>query len=311
MKIKAVTIIIVTYNGMPWLKRCLDSCMDYPVIVVDNASTDGTIDYITKNYPQVTLLPQNKNLGFGQANNLGIAYALNKAAERVFLLNQDAYLQQDCIKNLIEVQQRNPQFGILSPIHLNGNGDRLDRNFSHYMRYDRNPDFYSDYILGKPFQVIYDVPFVNAAGWLMSRDILNTVGGFDPIFFHYGEDENYCHRATYHNYKIGVVPNVFLNHDREDREVPNVKRGSPKYFELMERNLKKKFADINLETQTEIEALIFKRTKSRNRAYAKLDFATAEYLKNEVSLLKKIKPQIYKSVVQNRTSGKNHLPNKD
>ena len=113
-------IIIVTYNAMNWLSKCLNSCKDYPVVVIDNASTDETVTYIKKQFPKVHLIPQSKNLGFGQANNLGIRYALNNGADYVFLLNQDAYLQGECINQLIKIHQNNPEFGILSPIHLNG-----------------------------------------------------------------------------------------------------------------------------------------------------------------------------------------------
>src|SRR5690554_4518907 len=136
-------IIIVTYNGMPWIKKCLDSCRQYPVIIVDNASTDETISYIENNFPEIQLFPQPKNLGFGQANNLGIKYALAQGAEYVFLLNQDAYLHTECIETLIAVHKQNPEYGILSPIHLNGKGDRLDQNFSNYVEYRNNSVFYS------------------------------------------------------------------------------------------------------------------------------------------------------------------------
>ncbi|MBZ9787851.1 glycosyltransferase [Psychroflexus sp. CAK57W] len=94
-------VIIVTYNAMSWIDRCLQSTGDYPVVVVDNASTDQTVVHIQSNYPKATLLPQNKNLGFGQGNNVGISYALNQGAEHVFLLNQDAYLVVDVLEQFI------------------------------------------------------------------------------------------------------------------------------------------------------------------------------------------------------------------
>ena len=212
-----IRIVIVTYNGMKWLAQCLESTKPYPVIVVDNNSSDGTIDYIKSNYPDIILLPQEENLGFGRANNIGISYALNEDTDYVFLLNQDAYLEKDCILKLLESQKNNTEFGILSPIHLNGDGTKLDENFSSYLTYSRNSDFYSDYVLNKKKKEIYEVPFVNAAGWLLSKKLLQEVGGFDPIFFHYGEDDNYCHRVLFHDLKIGIVPNLFLRHDRENR----------------------------------------------------------------------------------------------
>lgn len=85
---------------MQWLQKCLDSCKGYQVIIVDNNSTDGTVSFIKENFPNIHLIPQTENLGFGQANNIGIKYALEQRAEYVFLLNQDAYLQEGCLGNL-------------------------------------------------------------------------------------------------------------------------------------------------------------------------------------------------------------------
>ena len=94
--------VIVTYNGMKWVERCLDSLRQstYPItpIVIDNLSTDGSKEYIPSHFPEVIWLPQEKNLGFGQGNNVGMRYALEHDADYVLLLNQDAYLHKDSIK---------------------------------------------------------------------------------------------------------------------------------------------------------------------------------------------------------------------
>ena len=74
-----VYIIIVTYNAMQWLSKTLSSIpAEFSVVIVDNNSSDKTLDFINNNYQQITVLPQSENLGFGKANNLGISYALNK-----------------------------------------------------------------------------------------------------------------------------------------------------------------------------------------------------------------------------------------
>ena len=98
-----VHIVIVTYNGMSWLPKCLDSIPDgMPTIVVDNASTDQTCFYIQKEHPAVHVLAQKENLGFGRANNLGIQKALDEQTDAVFLLNQDAYLQKTVSQRLLK-----------------------------------------------------------------------------------------------------------------------------------------------------------------------------------------------------------------
>ena len=65
---------------------------------------------------------------------------------------------------------------------------------------------------------VYDVPYVCAASWFISKDVLETIGGFDPIFFHYGEDDNYLQRVLYHGLRVGICPAVSVCHDVEFRE---------------------------------------------------------------------------------------------
>lgn len=300
-------IIIVTYNGMTWLKKCLDSCANYPVIVVDNASADETVSYIRTNFPEIKLLEQTKNLGFGQANNLGIRHALDAGANYVFLLNQDAYLHEGCIEALIATHKQHADFGIFSPIHLNGKGNRLDKNFSNYMGYINNPDFFSDFVLKRPLQEIYEVPFVNAAGWLLSLRILETVGGFDPIFFHYGEDVNYCQRAIYHKFKIGVVPNAFIRHDRETRKVLIASGESIQHLNKIERTLKLKFGDINQDKIEYLDELKKKKIWRKRFNYLIGKWSEAVFLKKEIKLITDTKKELLISRVQNLKVGRNHL----
>lgn len=217
MKIIAV---VVTYNGMKWYKRCFDSLQQSSIpvetVVIDNKSNDGTLEYIKTNYPDITLLESDSNLGFGKANNLGFKYAIEQNADFVFLLNQDAWVKVDTIERLVNKMMENPEFGILSPIHLSGDESSLDFNFSYYIFPDRCPDLVSDFVKkGEAMDMIYPAKFVNAALWLISRDCLNTIGGFDPLYPHYGEDQNYISRLEYHNYKLGIYPRVFGVHDRD------------------------------------------------------------------------------------------------
>jgi GT2 family glycosyltransferase len=302
-----IHIIIATYNAIPWLSKCLVSTKPYKIIVVDNNSTDETVNFIKANYTDVTLLQQTKNLGFGQANNLGISYALKQAADYVFLLNQDAYLKDNCLDILIDFLRKNKEYGILSPLHLNGTGTGLDGNFSNYVNYAGNKDFFSDYVLNKSIKPIYTVPFVNAAGWLISRECLEIVGGFDPLFFHYGEDDNYCQRVDYHGFKIGVVPGAKLLHDRENRLGPELTYGDRKYFQAMERQLKLKYADISKPWDTELDNLIRKRKNAWLKTTIKLDFKRATFFRNEYFMLQRIKSEILTSRKTNKLPGLQYL----
>jgi len=214
-----VFVIVVTYNGLKWIDKCLGSLRNSRIelqpVVIDNHSTDGTVEYIKTNYPGVHLIENSENSGFGKANNIGLEYAIKNNCDYVFLLNQDAWIEPDTISNLVEIHKRNPIYGILSPLHLSGNKEELDYNFSIYISADRCPRFVSDLILKRAeLQEVYTINFVNAALWLICRECLEVVGGFDPIFPHYGEDDDYIYRVHYHQLKVGICPAVRACHDR-------------------------------------------------------------------------------------------------
>ena len=221
-----VFVIIVTYNGMNWIKRCLSSLREsaYPVqiIVVDNLSADGTPDYITQNFPEVFLINAEKNLGFGRANNIGLQKALAENADYVFLLNQDAFIAADCINILIEASAVNTAFKILSPFHLNYAGDAIEAYFNKYIIANEAPQYINDLYMNK-VKKIYAVSFVHAAGWLLTIDTIKEIGGFDPLFYHYGEDNDYIQRVLFRNYKVGFVPHAIMFHKGTNEEFLNEK----------------------------------------------------------------------------------------
>jgi GT2 family glycosyltransferase len=216
--------IIVTYNGSYWIEKCIssleESSVAINVIVVDNCSTDNTVELIKNSFPNVLIVESDSNLGFGKANNLGIAKAYHAGADYVFLLNQDAWVFPNAVEELIKVQRSNPEYYVLSPIHLDGKGKNLDFSFSTYISPYRCDGFISDMVLKKPaIKAVYPLSFVNAAFWLLSRESITKVGGFDPIFPHYGEDDDYLQRVHFHSGKVGICPLSFGCHDRDQTPV--------------------------------------------------------------------------------------------
>lgn len=215
---KKIYTIIVTYNAMRhgWIERCLNSLRESTIpvipIVVDNCSTDGTCEYVPRNYPEVVWFPQNKNLGFGQANNVGIKYALKNRADYVLLLNQDATISNNAIELML---QESDGESLLSPLHLNGNGNKLDNMFRNKMR-EIQGTFFDDITILKQLKKQYMMPEFPAACWLMPRKLIEKIGGFNPLFFHYGEDDNYHNRLSYHKIKTIIVPQALMFHDRKE-----------------------------------------------------------------------------------------------
>lgn len=218
----SVLVIIVTYNGMQWLDKCLNSVYESSVsldaIVIDNGSTDGTQDYIKENYSQVKFVQSQENLGFGKANNIGLQYALEHNYDYVYLLNQDAWIMPDTVDKLINIHKKNPNYGILSPFQIQANMQFLDKIFvSGVCSYPSNSYLLDDLYFNR-LKDIYVVPLVMAAHWLISKECLQQVGGFSPTFPHYGEDDNYANRTLYHGFKIGIVPHAVAVHDRGNRK---------------------------------------------------------------------------------------------
>ncbi|WP_417370986.1 glycosyltransferase family 2 protein [Gelidibacter japonicus] len=298
-------IIIVTFNGMAWIDTCLKSCINYPTIVVDNASSDETVSFIEANYPNVILIKQSVNLGFGQANNVGIRYALDQGAEHVFLLNQDAYLIDTVLEELISFQKQNPDYGILSPIHITGNQKKLDKNFSNFMLKEKTGQFYSDFVLRNTLADVYEVPFVNAAAWLISKKCLETVGGFDPLFFHYGEDDNYCQRVAFHGLKIGVLPQCYIIHDREERIQVPPELFSFEYYKNIEKNYKVTFANLNADNT--LNNRLRKLQKTILKLQFKMKFKKAKIFKRELEILNRIKPLVSMSRDRNKLKDSHYL----
>ena len=216
--------IIVTYNAMrcSWIEKCLRSleASTVPVtpIVIDNGSTDETRQYVPTNFPQAVWLPQEKNLGFGQANNVGLRYALEHDADYVLLLNQDATISVDSIEKMLPQTDNDT---ILSPLHLNGDGTRLDASFKLCLKASDNTLF-DDLLISRQLQSSYSGPTVAsgcvipAACWFMPISIVKTIGGFNPLFFHYSEDVNYAQRINYHKKVFRICPQAVMHHDRQE-----------------------------------------------------------------------------------------------
>lgn len=228
-----VYVIIVTYNGSKWIRKCLKSLQNSSIVVhilvVDNNSTDDTLE-IVKEFSSVEIFKSSENVGFGKANNLGIQHALSKGAGYFFLMNQDTWIDSNCIEVLVNAIKKHPEFLIVSPLHLDGTGKHLDYKFSYYASPFYTDNLMSDLIINKTqLQEVYETKFVNAAFWLLSRYTIERVGLFDTLFPHYGEDSDYANRVLFHNYKIGISPFVYGFHDRPQRG-----------FEIEDANYKKR-----------------------------------------------------------------------
>lgn len=209
-----IYVIIVTYNGEKWIKLCLDSLLktklDLTIIVIDNASTDNTTSVLNQYSDNINFYELKKNIGFGQANNIGLKEAEKNNADFVLLLNQDAFISDNMIECLIDKFEAYPEYGILSPVHFQYDGENLDLAFTGYCP----RDFLND-LFFKKVRDVYKTEMVNAAIWLIKGEVVKRLGGFDKLFFHGGEDNDFARRLQYNNLSIGIVPKAHAYHSHE------------------------------------------------------------------------------------------------
>jgi GT2 family glycosyltransferase len=156
------------------------------------------------------LILNGKNLGFGRANNIGLQIALQERADFVYLLNQDAWVEETTFEVLIEALRRHSEFCLMSPWQV-----FPDRNTEYWFDvfFQNREHSQVDYPEEGIFQS--DSP---AAHWMLSRECIEKVGGFSPSFHHYGEDENYMQRIKWHGMKAGVCRSAIAVHDTGVRE---------------------------------------------------------------------------------------------
>lgn len=286
-----ISVVIVTYNAEHWLDKSLGNLMlstiPLNVIVIDNGSIDRTQKLIKENYPEVDFIQSDINLGFGKANNIGIKRAYEAGSDFVFLLNQDAWVENDTIEKLVNIAEKKPEYGIVSPIHMNGKGDALDFRFSHYISPAKCPKLVSDTFLNKTKNDIYETLFVNAAAWLVSRKCIETIGGFNPIFHMYGEDDNYIHRLHYHGYKVGIYPFAKIYHDREDK---NTTISENQYEKDIKKSLLVKYSNPNIPTTITQEIKWVKR--GIIKSLLKADMEQFKNERSKLKLINKIKREV-------------------
>ncbi len=218
-----VCVVVVTYNGAPWIRRCLDSLRasheKSQVVVVDNCSTDQTLAILAAEYPEVKLITEKKNNGFGIGNNIGISFAIQSGFEYLFLLNQDAYILPDCMGDLREFMDKYPEYGITSPLHCSPNINTIDqRTFIGYIR-----NYATEYLCDAALGLVkshYKIRGINAAAWMVRTEVFRQVGGFDPLFFMYGEDDDLIARFEDHSMSFALIPSARAIHLRETAVAP-------------------------------------------------------------------------------------------
>lgn len=211
----AVSVIIVNWNGSAVLPRCLEALsvqtyQDYEIIIVDNASSDGSVDQLEASYPHIIILRLKENLGFAIANNLGAKQARGRW---LVLLNNDAFPAPDWLESLVKAAAKYPDYAAF--------GSKLIRAENHDIL-DGIGDKY--HISGLAWRAGYNHPVVeapiqpeeifspNAAAVLYQRKAFMQVGGFSEYFFIYHEDVDIGFRLRLQGYRCIYIPDAVVYH---------------------------------------------------------------------------------------------------
>ena len=210
-----VFVVILNYNGAPWLQPCLDAALltaypNFSVIVVDNASTDNSRELMAAHYPEIILLAENENKGFSAGNNAGIQYALLHQADYVVLLNPDTKVKPNWLTALIEVGEKEPELGILGGVQLRYDDDKWNSWTLTALRPEQRA-LLSD---KKSCPAWMEMEWVEGACFAMKRAVLEKIGLFDPIYFAFYEELDYCRRARCHGYRTALVTDCMIHHYR-------------------------------------------------------------------------------------------------
>jgi GT2 family glycosyltransferase len=204
-------IVIPTRDGQRWLEGCLPSLRDtvpadVPIVVVDNASRDGTVEYLAGEHPRVRRLELSRNLGFVQAANLGILAARRAGAEAVLLLNNDTRFEPGWFDRLCDAVDGNPEIGVFGVAQEDFDGRPSPRTLVEQTRLRKAG-------LDEEAPGVVDTDWVEGSCIYIREEVFRRIGYLDPLFAPaYFEEMDFCRRARNQGIRIGFVPQARIAH---------------------------------------------------------------------------------------------------
>jgi GT2 family glycosyltransferase len=224
-----VSAVIVTYNSREFVAACIESLVRWStsirleVVVVDNASSDGTADLVARDFPDVRLIRRTSNGGLSVAINEGV---MASSGEFVAVLNPDLRFTKDVLGPLAVYLRAHPDVGAVAPKLLDddgtlqmscrrfpGHATAIFNRYSLLTRFRPNNRYSSDYLMSDfDHASIRDVDWVSGAAVMLPRRVFDEVGGWDPGYFMFNEDVDLCRRLQNVGYRVVYDPDVCVYH---------------------------------------------------------------------------------------------------
>jgi N-acetylglucosaminyl-diphospho-decaprenol L-rhamnosyltransferase len=210
------SVVVVTYNALPWLEPCLESVRGNEAVVVDNGSSDGTVAFVRERFPEVAVVEQ-ENRGLAAGWNAGIAHT---SGRYVLLLNSDAWLHEGALDALVRCADEHPDAAVVAPRLLNTDGtlQRSVRGFPTLWR------IATEYLFlrklaprSRAFNAFYGAglrkpDWLMGAIWLVRREAIEQVGPADEGFFLFSEETDWAYRFRRAGWSSLLCPDAVATH---------------------------------------------------------------------------------------------------
>ncbi len=211
---KLTWVIVLNWNNWRSTNRCLASLKDldyenFKILVLDNGSTDGSVEHVREQFPAIEVMELRCNFGFAKGNNAGIRAALSCGAEYVWLLNNDTTVDPMALSAMVELAEANSKIGAVgSAVYYMLEPARLQAWGGGYVNFWLGqPRHYSEPVAD------YEIEFLTGASLLLRRPALESVGLLDERFFLYWEDADICFRLRRAGWRLAVAGSSKVWHE--------------------------------------------------------------------------------------------------
>jgi GT2 family glycosyltransferase len=254
-------IVILNTNRREDTLECLASLAKstYPnqqILVLDNASGDGSVQAIQQEYPEIEVYSLETNLGYAGNNNVGIQIALERGADWVLVLNEDTILAEDCLAEMVSFAETSPDIGIVGPmVYHHNEPDRIQSAGGRLGSTWESLHLGQNEVDQGQFPAPHPVDWISGCAIMVRGAVIAQVGALDERFFYYWEETEWCLRARTAGWQVWHVPQAHLWHkgvQRDYRPGPNVTYYSTRNRLLM---IKKHQAPLRIQLQVQLQLL--------------------------------------------------------